>query len=395
MAVIKRCPACEGRLKERGYCQYGDFDGGLFSYKADLLECVRCGFVRLQGEFDDQAIENYYSNDCMYASAGGIGVGGRSQEDQIRYRHYLNLLQTIAPGGGRLLDVGCSRGGFIRYVDERAPGLFLLSGVDIDSTSVNDFGSRDLPIKQGSVFALPYEDSSQDIICYFHVFEHILNVELVMEEAARVLESTGRLMVEVPDAALYSLARVGTNFWPGMKEHVNHFTLKALSMLGERKGLHVTAVERVLLPMKGSIKDYPSLMVLFSKEANDFERVKADQTLTKNIVSFFEDERRQQEILLTNLHHCFGFYDKVTLWGAGLELLDLSAQGLLEINKVIHIIDSNLIKQKKRLTGIRIEAPEYVDPTGLLVITSYLSVDDIRAAAIGLGWTEKQIFYIF
>jgi ubiquinone/menaquinone biosynthesis C-methylase UbiE len=63
--------------------------------------------------------------------------------------------------------------------------------------------SSDIEVKVGNAFSLPIADSSTDLISYFHVLEHILDVDSILIEATRVLKENGHILVEVPDANNY------------------------------------------------------------------------------------------------------------------------------------------------------------------------------------------------
>jgi len=386
------CPACmEQPMAERTQFPFGDFDGGLFNYSASVLECPACGFVRNRGEFDDQTISQHYSEQCLYSSQSGVGIGGCSAEDNIRYEHYVSVLQKHGLTAGELVDVGCSRGGFLKHLHSRAPEQYALSGVDLDSSSLAT-SEASVEFLHGNAFDLPFRDGTKDAVCYFHVLEHLLDIDAAFAECYRVLSSTGRAFIEVPDATLYDLSRVGTLFWMGMKEHTNHFSLPALLKLGKRHGLELVGFERSLLPMKGDVS-YPSLIAVFSKSTtaplpvNSVEQV----NFGRNIISHLRQEQKYFAAEKANLLNATR-HQKTTFWGIGLEFLNLYAHGLLNEINTVQLIDANQSKQQLKVAGHPIIAPASAIPTDRLIICSYLSEKSIFNAAIKYGWTESQIF---
>lgn len=104
---------------------------------------------------------------------------------------------------------------YIVLVDLKArfPGLPLM-GIDLDVQSLKALDGTGIASREGSALSIPLPDHSQDMLSYFHVFEHILDTDRVLAEATRVLKNDGLLMIEVPDAPAYGNpeTRVGTMF---------------------------------------------------------------------------------------------------------------------------------------------------------------------------------------
>ena len=73
----------------------------------------------------------------------------------------------------RILDVGCGKGGFIRFFNSRESKDFsCFWGLDISSKALG-FCPKDCTLTQGSITDLPFEDNFFDVVYFFDGMEHI------------------------------------------------------------------------------------------------------------------------------------------------------------------------------------------------------------------------------
>lgn len=130
---LAKCPACrQENLSRADHFKFRDFDGSLFNMEVDFGLCGHCGFVRALVPFGDEQISDHYANHSLYGSLGGVGVGGSTREDILRYEQYLYLLDTIVQKSGSIADVGCSSGGFLSYLRHVIGYEGKLTGIDVD-----------------------------------------------------------------------------------------------------------------------------------------------------------------------------------------------------------------------------------------------------------------------
>ncbi len=389
------CHACGGTARPIADIRFADFDGSLFSRSGVIRHCRACGLGVVDTGLSDAEIARHYADDCIYAEMTGVGVGASTPEDLVRYRRYDEFLapylDEITEGAG-LVDVGCSRGGMLRHLKSQHPKLPLL-GVDLDETSLASLRDTGLAAKGGSALDLPLGDASQSMLSYLHVFEHILDTDAVLKEAARVLTEDGLLFVEVPDAPDYGAgeARVGTMFWLAMKEHVYHFTEASLAAILSRNGFAVERAMRSHMPMRAG-KAYPSLMVIARKTKAAVAPKRAQgphDALPDHIAAESRAFAEQANAvrLFAEQHRRLAF------WGISLEFLNLWAQlgPELAAQRSIRLFDRN--RGKHDLTVGRLPigpAAAPADSEGL-VICGYMAAEPIAAEAERLGWRAENI----
>jgi SAM-dependent methyltransferase len=101
---------------------------------------------------------------------------------------YPRLCDALA---GRVLDVGCGIGDFLRF----RPGTI---GVDIDAEAVGWCRAQGLDARSMTPERLPFDDRVFDGVVLDNVLEHLAAPEALLDEIRRVLREEGRLIVGVP-----------------------------------------------------------------------------------------------------------------------------------------------------------------------------------------------------
>ncbi len=95
---------------------------------------------------------------------------------------------------GRVLDVGCGTGTFLRGLPERYDKF----GVDISSAMLRAARDSGLGVTQASAGRLPFEDASFDLVATFAVLHHLIDPKLVratISEMCRVTKPGGAVIV--------------------------------------------------------------------------------------------------------------------------------------------------------------------------------------------------------
>jgi 2-polyprenyl-3-methyl-5-hydroxy-6-metoxy-1,4-benzoquinol methylase len=99
--------------------------------------------------------------------------------------------------GGKLLDVGCGNGWFIRKMKELG---WDVTGVDFDAKAVDFCKSQGLSVSLGSLETQNYPNNYFDVITINHVIEHLYNPLDVIRECHRILKKGGSLIIETPNS---------------------------------------------------------------------------------------------------------------------------------------------------------------------------------------------------
>ena len=105
--------------------------------------------------------------------------------------------------GGRLLDVGCGYGLFLRWLDE-ALGLsareWRLSGIDYSEFTVETASRLPYEFSRCNLEeGIPFEDATFDVVYAGEIIEHLYNPDHLLEECRRVLRPGGHLVLSTPN----------------------------------------------------------------------------------------------------------------------------------------------------------------------------------------------------
>src|SRR6202044_1924571 len=158
--------------------------------------------------------------DAVLPLTGERTIPGLDVENYWFRRHevvYQRLAQYCA--GREVLEAGCGEG----Y------GADLIAGVarrvialDYDEATVAHVRARypRVEVVHGNLAELPLADASVDVVVNFQVIEHLWNQAQFVRECARVLRSSGLLMVSTPNRITFS---------PGRDTPINPFHTRELN----------------------------------------------------------------------------------------------------------------------------------------------------------------------
>lgn len=201
--------------------------------------CPVCGLVQaaINDRWKQESREIYNAYD-IYRQSGGVeqpvfdqktGKGRARSEVLIE-----GLLQSAKlPARGRLLDVGCGNGGFLRVCSRRLPGwTFWGSEFDIRNRSAVENIPGVEKLHFGSLDEIP---GTFDVISFIHVLEHIPAPTTFLKAVAKKLAPQGWLLVQVPDCSTNPVMLL-------VADHSSHFSPSSLSMVVTNAGFELVRV---------------------------------------------------------------------------------------------------------------------------------------------------------
>jgi 2-polyprenyl-3-methyl-5-hydroxy-6-metoxy-1,4-benzoquinol methylase len=188
-----RCPICYTEVEERNFKETYVSPYNNQEYKR--YECPNCDVHWWEPL---KIIPEFYENEAF----GGYidfheGVGTRLGENHKAFFKYFPSNVK-----GKLLDVGCGDGRFLRYAKEQG---FEVWGIDFDKKSVENV-KRNLGID--TVFAMSLEEFYEyakerglkfDVITFFEVLEHQDKPREFLEMVKGLLEEGGYIAGSVPN----------------------------------------------------------------------------------------------------------------------------------------------------------------------------------------------------
>lgn len=238
--VEKRdCPAC-GSNDDRHLFHKS---GGTY------VACNKCEMVYLNPALKDDALEDYYRNNHQLQGA----VVATDLEFYSRlYIKGLTSAGKQVGSLGRILDVGCSTGGFLDIAKSLGWESY---GLELNRAEAAIARSKGHSVQENLIskatFAQPF-----DVISLWDVFEHIKDGQAFLLEARKHLRPSGVILIQSPtrDALAAKILQEHCNMFDGL-EHVNLFGIESLTMLCERAGYEIVDYETVIAEI-GVVNNY-------------------------------------------------------------------------------------------------------------------------------------------
>ena len=145
------------------------------------------------------------------------------------------LLKYLKPNKGEeILDLGCSRGFYVREMEKYTDGVI---GVDISENSLREAVTP--KVRYGDVTSLDFEACSFDKVYSLHTIEHIPDLSRFFSEMARVLRPGGIAIIVYPWEPLRGLQAIVAalrqykNPFMVRKIHLHRLTPKRIQQLVE------------------------------------------------------------------------------------------------------------------------------------------------------------------
>ena len=217
--------------------------------KSVLVEmeiCPSCSFVQTKRPFPDEAIGRLYTD---YRSDS-------YNQERIRYEpEYASIASQV---GTSAQEIQTRKVGLIRWLT----GKF-----NVESNfSMLDYGGADgrfLPDLPGEKYVFDISDiapaegikrigseselSTYSYVQLAHIMEHVSYPLVLTKKAASFLKNSGHLYIEVPqelsDEAMSRLASPHNTMRLGIHEHINQYSVRAVTELLRSAGLTVVAVQ--------------------------------------------------------------------------------------------------------------------------------------------------------
>lgn len=170
--------------------------------------------------------------------------------------------QEVRDRTGRVLEVGCGAGRFMRSMMPGNPcASFFGCDLDLRSLAAGHRQRDGAKYSAADVHALPYQDGRFQTVLVFDVLEHLTQPARAMDELRRVLEPGGMLHALVPcegqPGSLHWLLwrlRLGADLKERHCGHVQRFTRKSALKLFDNAGFVVDRVTYSMHPV-GQLRD--------------------------------------------------------------------------------------------------------------------------------------------
>jgi 2-polyprenyl-3-methyl-5-hydroxy-6-metoxy-1,4-benzoquinol methylase len=215
-----------------------------------ISQCVQCGLIYANPRAPHLKILHRYSSNYFwneYLPSLGVTSGEFDLAHfDFRYAAMLKMIADAVGHRGRLLEVGCGAGFFLKAA-ERAG--WQVEGIEL-SEEASQFASErlHLPIRRDRAEEAAIGAGTFDVAVMFDVIEHLFDPRAVLTAIARALKPGGLLVVSTPNIDAASRYVLGID-WAVLSplEHVYYFSESTLTRLLEATGFSKIRFVRVFL----------------------------------------------------------------------------------------------------------------------------------------------------
>ena len=215
--------------------------------------CRGCGQIYVSPRLDSKSTQFVYIDDQEETISHNYCWAGQTKDD--RFSPLLDRLASQV-SGGRLLDVGCGAGNFLRAAQHRC--LWQVEGVDPSLAAVTAAREFGFPVQQATLEQTDFAPNSFDVITLLGVLEHLHNPVVTMRHVRQLLKPTGVVAIYVPNFNYLRLKDTGLTSWLRTRkwstlapqEHLFQFTPKLLQQLLRKTGFKLNRLDvgRPFLP---------------------------------------------------------------------------------------------------------------------------------------------------
>jgi 2-polyprenyl-3-methyl-5-hydroxy-6-metoxy-1,4-benzoquinol methylase len=229
--VTERCWLCAGPTAPApGYVNVG------------LVQCRDCGFV-LQPDPDVDALRANHSDEYFEHYSGQASYDDEPQR-RLEARKRLTWMARHGVRGGRLLDVGTASGYFL---DEARRAGYSVAGLEGDEHAATRAHARfGVDVTAAWVEEADLETGGFDVICLWHVLEHVPRPLRMLDRLRDALRPDGMLFCEVPNIVSVA-AQSEFEAWGPLDpdHHVGFFSPDTVATALRRANFAVVATDSI------------------------------------------------------------------------------------------------------------------------------------------------------
>ena len=212
-----------------------------------VFTCSNCSFVYVSPRLTGQALLDVY-NETYWKSDNPKerGYADYAKESALylkTYRKRMKLVSKWLPKAGRILDVGCAAGYFLRVAQQHGHDVH---GVELSEAiakqAIDSLGPERVfnGFLDDAVAARNWQDQSFDLVTIWDVIEHVPEPQALLASIKKLIKPGGKLLLETQNVDSKLANRLGKR-WHHYKhdEHLYHFNPSTISKLLSDCGYNV------------------------------------------------------------------------------------------------------------------------------------------------------------
>lgn len=200
-----------------------------------IIRCTHCGLVFSNPRIKREYIWQGYSDavDMKYAT--------QSEERMDTFKCALKKIEKYCPKRGRMLDVGCAAGFFLKVAKEAGWEAY---GIE-PNKGLAQFGAEryGVHISSKDFLESDFAPRSFQVITFWDVLEHVTDPSAYVRRAFELLAPGGYLFVNFPDFGSRLARWTGEKWWFLSPVHIFYFDRRTLRSMLEKCGFSLDRAE--------------------------------------------------------------------------------------------------------------------------------------------------------
>ncbi|MEW6741193.1 MAG: class I SAM-dependent methyltransferase [Planctomycetota bacterium] len=208
-----------------------------------IVRCPGCNLVYTLPRLPSEHIREMYQSDYWRsAEAKHFGYTDYLKDAPLYLRTFRmrsRLVDRYLSSPGRILEVGCAAGFFLKVMQEKG---WETIGVELSQQMV-DYARAELAlpdVRSGTLLDQDLEEKSFDAITFWDVVEHLEDPRPTLIRARELLKDDGIVIIETQNVES-PFAKLMGRRWQHYKfeEHLWHFSKRTLALLLDAVGFEV------------------------------------------------------------------------------------------------------------------------------------------------------------
>ena len=222
--MSNKCPWCQS---EKAHTHLSLKDYFLTQEPFEIMVCEDCGLLYTTPKPSDEKLGDYYKSEAYYShQENKKGFIPRLYEAikkvNIKHKFEVATNDLKLENGGKMLEIGCGVGGFLHYAEQQGWDCYGAEPSE-DAMKILQSKTKAKVVKPAQIEDFP--DASFDLICMWHVLEHVADLKWQIAQLKRLLKPNGRIVIALPNYQSYD-AQYYKDKWAAydVPRHLNHFS---------------------------------------------------------------------------------------------------------------------------------------------------------------------------
>jgi SAM-dependent methyltransferase len=183
---MKQCLVCKG-TRHRVLCR---------KQEQNYLRCLDCRHVFVEHVVDQAQVRRLYQKRTSHhGSEEKLKWDYSEIKRELVYQPLLSRLSRYS-SSGRLLDIGCSNGSFIKSAQQDG---WDVCGIELETSSYEIAKTHELSVYNNDLLSMEFPENFFQVVTMWQVIEHLEDPQTILREIYRILVPGGVFALSTPN----------------------------------------------------------------------------------------------------------------------------------------------------------------------------------------------------